>query len=310
MKGSENILSEITKLQARERNLLIKMAKICVKEKSKIKSSFSIEDINTAFYFRQSDIKSLLNKFFSKKGDKYNINQEKRAIIESIIQKHEESIVKFEASEKDYIEQFSSFRNEYKNNIHGFDFNNEYQKLYSNLEPHLEILHWSILPEYNEQTMINSRMLPENNLKEYYEHYHTLEDLYEALKGTSIPIESLKGDKNLNRKLTFRVFSRRWGHDDCYTVERRIDGWYASHISINGLSKKDGTGALIVNFQHDLIQFPEDGVKYALETLWDMADETEMTVDELQNKLQEIADWISAVEKVVGEYQPDWCGYY
>jgi len=62
--------------------------------------------------------------------------------------------------------------------------------------------------------------------------------------------------------------------------------------------------------RHDCIFFSEDGVKHALENLWDLADENEMSVEELQEKLQQIADWISIVEKTVGESQPEWVRYY
>lgn len=303
-------MNEVTKIQVRERNLKMKLAKIFIEGNLELNSAFTLKEISSVFYFRESDINNLLINFFSKDKDKYVVNKETGLQIEFIRQKREESIGQFKQSKELFVERFRSFRNEYKSNVDNFAFVEEYRKLYSDLELHLEILHWYVLPEYSEQIMINRRLLPESNLKEYYDHYHTLEDLYEVLIGDLLPIKSFKGDINLNHKLTFKVFSRRWGHDDQYNVERRIDGWYVSHISINGLSKKDGTGALIMNLEHDSIKFPEDGVKYALETLWDMADETEMSVDELQNKLQEIADWISAVEKVTGEYQPEWCMYY
>ncbi len=64
------------------------------------------------------------------------------------------------------------------------------------------------------------------------------------------------------------------------------------------------------NLNHDSIFFPEGAIKHALETLWCMADEEEMPVEELQEKLQQIASWISVMEKTVGEYQPEWVGYY
>ena len=56
--------------------------------------------------------------------------------------------------------------------------------------------------------------------------------------------------------------------------------------------------------------FPEDGVRYAMKKLWEQADEGELSFEELQDRLQQIADWISHVEAAVGEAQPDWVGYY
>ena len=47
-----------------------------------------------------------------------------------------------------------------------------------------------------------------------------------------------------------------------------------------------------------------------MEELWEAAEEGEIDLDELQKRLQQIADWISHVEKAVGEKQPEWVNYY
>lgn len=303
-------MSIVNMEKSRKRNLLIKLTNLCNREKTLLKSSFTIQDINNNLYFRKSDIANYLNDFFVKEGDKYSINQETSEKITKYINKHDCVKGKYESSSERYKKKFECFRKKYTENINTFNFQDEYPRLYSKIEEDLEVLHWYILPEYSEQMLINSRMIPEEDIKEYYNNYHALEDLYEASIGKGISIESLKGDLNLDKELKFKVFSRRWGHDDIYTVERRTDGWYASHIAESGTSEKDGTGALLKNLKHDLISFPEEGIKYALNQLWNMADEREMSVDELQIKLQEIADWISEVEKTVGEYQPSWVNYY
>lgn len=59
-----------------------------------------------------------------------------------------------------------------------------------------------------------------------------------------------------------------------------------------------------------LLQILPDKVKYALETLWKEADTRSMTVNELEKHLQDIGEWISAVEKATKNYQPKWVGYY
>jgi hypothetical protein len=301
---------DISKLQARERNLKIKIATEYINGNFKLKNTLSVEEIKNLFYFREADFKNSLKTFFSKKGKGYILKQAVANEIEGINQYHNNSLQSFESSKAIFIETFGEYRDNFRKNMMASDSYEKYQILYGTLSLHLETLHWVMLPEYDEQIMINRGILPETNILDYYNHYHTLEDLYEVLTGVLKPSNTFKGDINLNKKFTFKVFSRRWDHDDHYSVERRIDGWYVSHISINGLSKKDGSGPLLKNLEHDSIQFPVDGVKYAFETLWDMADETEMSVDELQYKLQEIADWISAVEKAVGQYQPEWCNYY
>ena len=44
--------------------------------------------------------------------------------------------------------------------------------------------------------------------------------------------------------------------------------------------------------------------------LWEQAEEGELTLEQLQERLQQIADWVSAVERAVGDYQPSWVNYY
>ena len=65
-----------------------------------------------------------------------------------------------------------------------------------------------------------------------------------------------------------------------------------------------------MNLQHDSIFYPEEGVKYGLQKLWEDADDGKIDVEQLQIKLQQIADWISKVEQVVGAGQPEWLNYY
>ena len=44
--------------------------------------------------------------------------------------------------------------------------------------------------------------------------------------------------------------------------------------------------------------------------LWNQAEEGELEIEQLQERLQQVADWISVVERAVGEYQPPWVCYY
>ncbi|PRA00609.1 MULTISPECIES: hypothetical protein [unclassified Paenibacillus] len=301
---------EVTKIKARQRNLQLKMVRQYVAEQFQLNDKFTEDQIIMKFYFRQSDLTSSLKHFFEKKGDRYTFKKGIRDKIFSISNIH--NTLKNEPSSdelvNDYLENFKSFSEQYLNNI--FDGSNIYDDFYKKYQSSFEKLHWISLPEYEENMMINSSLLPEDNIEQYYNHYHTLEDLYNVLNGTLKPDNSFKGDINLNNRLSFRVYSRRWGHEDTYTIQRRIDGWHVQHLSINGLSDKDGSGPLLMNLDHDSIQYPKEGIKYALNVLWNLADETAMSVEELQIKLQEIALWISSVERVVGDYQPDWCSYY
>ena len=129
-------------------------------------------------------------------------------------------------------------------------------------------------------------------------------------------------DSSLNRKIEFSVYTRRWGHFDHYSVSRTINGWNWTGMMHEGESDKEGlylgsnldsqesSGPLFDSLNHDSVFFPEDAVKFALAKLWEDADEGKIDYDELSNKLQEIAEWISSVEKNIGEAQPKWLNYY
>lgn len=178
-------------------------------------------------------------------------------------------------------------------------------------------LHWIYLPIYPEQTIINSEIIPEENTEEYYNHFHTIEDLYRVIfESGEIEWNSIEGDINLNSPLKMKIYSSRWEHNDIYFVKRTMTGWNFKHLSYDVDCSKDGTLNSMKNdgfysiLAHDSIQYPYDGVKYALETLWKTADSTSMTTKELEIKLQDIGDWINAVEKATKNNQPNWVGYY
>jgi len=61
--------------------------------------------------------------------------------------------------------------------------------------------------------------LPEINVKEYYYHFHTIEDLYNELHGTEKHWKKIEGDINVNVDLQFKVYTARWGHEDNYSME-------------------------------------------------------------------------------------------
>ena len=87
-----------------------------------------------------------------------------------------------------------------------------------------------------------------------------------------------------------------------------MNGWYCKYIAIRGECKKNGEGGLFMNLDHDSVFYPKEGVAYAMEKLWEDADDEVIDFDELAKRIQQIADWISAVEKSMGE-QPEWVGY-
>lgn len=293
-------------IKAHNRNLKITLLYCFCKGYYTLNQEFSKKEIHEKLYFRTVDLQKNFENFFEVCNDKYVLKNSIKRELEFMEKKHK----KFIPELKKDLDNIWNLYLDFKKNIDNYNYKPEiFEQFLESIKPKLEMIHWVFLPIYEEEVMKNENSLPEENIEEYYNNYYTVMDLFKWIENEN-KHPSLKGDCNLDKEVSFRVFSRRWGHYDNYRIKRTIDGWYAKHLSINGPTKKDGTGALLNNLDHDYIVYPVDGIKHALETLWNLADKQEMPIDELEDKLAEIADWISAVEKTVGEYQPEWCNYY
>ena len=173
----------------------------------------------------------------------------------------------------------------------------------------LPVLHWGHLPIFNKYLLYNRGIDPEQHTVEFYGHYDCMKAMLAEIRGSGLEMQ-ISSDDTLGKNLAFEVYTRRWGHTDRYQIQRTIDGWKCSYIAIGGKCDKNGEGGLFNNLNHDAVFFPEEGVKYAMEELWEDADEGRIDLKELQRRLQQVADWISHVEKAVGEKQPEWVNYY
>lgn len=299
----------ISETTARRRNLLISIIRGILRENYEVSREYTLFEIETVFHFRKRDIAYNLEYFFEQSGEKFVLTAKKLDDAKKILKKHHQVIGQLETAKVLFIKSFGRFHDDYKNS-NGFLLDHErLRKIYSNLHPVIQILHWGMLPILSKWLMINSGRLPEKDVIEFYDHYHMLTALLNEIRGRGETMET-KGDDTLNKEMNFSVYNRRWGHSDVYRIERTVDGWIVNHIAINGKCAKDGEGTLMKNLHNDSIFFPEDGVKYALSNLWDEAEDGNLTLEELQKKLQQIADWISSVERAVGESQPDWVNYY
>ncbi|NLV22080.1 MAG: hypothetical protein GXY49_08860 [Syntrophomonadaceae bacterium] len=306
---TEEELMRLSEATARRRNLLISIIRGILKENYEVSREYTVSEIETAFHFRKRDIAYNLGYFFNKKDDSFVLKKKMMNEVQRIIHNQQLALGQLETAKVLFIKSFGRFYDDRKNNTN-FSFDHErFRKIFSDLHPVIPILHWGMLPILLKWLMINSGRLPEDDLIAFYDHYDMLTALLNEIRGEGETMET-KGDETLNKEMTFSVYTRRWGHSDDYRIERTIDGWEVHHISINGKCAKDGEGALMINLHHDGIFFPEDGVKYALSNLWDDAEDGKVTPEELQEKLQQIADWISSVEKAVGDNQPDWVNYY
>ena len=172
----------------------------------------------------------------------------------------------------------------------------------------LPIIHWGRLPIFDKNLLFNRELDPETQTLEFYDHPDCLRALLYDIRNQGIVLSN-DSDQTLNRDMYFDVYTRRWGHNDRYIVTRTVDGWYCKHLAINGRCEKDGNGGLFANLRHDSVFFPQEGVEHALCELWEAADDGEIDFAELSKRLQEVADWISVVEKAIYA-QPKWVNYY
>ena len=143
--------------------------------------------------------------------------------------------------------------------------------------------------------MIRNRALQPDD-PEFYMHFHPLEDLLKFLNDEHANDDPV--DQTIGSKFTFRVYSNRWGHEDTYRVQRTADGWTISYLTIGGPCDKGGRPFLFENFRQDTIHFP-DGLDLRLEWLWNQASERGLSVEQVQDGLQQLADWVSTTERNV-----------
>lgn len=108
---------------------------------------------------------------------------------------------------------------------------------------------------------------------------------------------------NIN-DLTFEVYANRWLCKREYRVNKTSQGWYLKHIAINGDCTPDGNPYFYTNFDQDYITYPNQFGDF-LEWLWNAINNNEIDRENAQNKLQELANWVSECEKC----QPKWNGW-
>ncbi|QLY81230.1 hypothetical protein [Clostridium intestinale] len=293
---------------ARKRNLMVKLFKKYLEDSKLDTLEFEKRDMASILYFKQADINSYILDFFKESSkEKFKIKDDCMEYIIILKSKYDMYIAQNEALKEEYIKLYNILKS-------CFDTFTIDDKTYNeNIGKAIDLatkLHHIYMPIYSEQMIINRGCLPEDETSNYYNHFHAIEDMYYELIGSGKSWKSVEGDINLDKDMNFKVYTVRWGHEDNYTIRRTYEGWDVRHISMNGKTEKNGTGALENNLDHDSVCYPKEGIEYAFETLWQEADTTSMSFEELQSRIQDIADWISEVEKATHKYQPNWCLYY
>lgn len=157
-------------------------------------------------------------------------------------------------------------------------------------------------PKHHKYMVDNRGYQPDD--PNFYLHFHPIEDLLKFIQDTSANDDPI--DVTLGHEFTFRVYSSRWGHDDLYRIKRTIDGWDIFNLS-GGACDKGGRPHLMENLRHDSIEYPAR-LESRMEWLWDCAALKGLTAPMLQDALQELADWISQIEKAAPNSDV-WEGY-
>ena len=296
-------------IDARKRNLLIKIVKWAIENNSKsdervevLNNTFSKEYLKANLYFKTADI----NDYYDKLFNKGKLNKDIKKQLIDYLRYHEENIACDSEPLKNIYNELSGMFENYHNNKENIE---------KTLKEAVEIaikLHWKYLPIYMEQYITNNGYIPEEKPEVYYYHFHAIEDLYRYIyTDNKVEWKSIDGDINLDIDMTFKIYTTRWQHYDYYSIRRTSIGWSLSGLPAGtGECKKDGNGALTNALRHDSVCYPKDGLNYAMELLWNEADTTEMKLETLQSRLDDISEWIKAVEIATHESQPKWCGYY
>lgn len=304
--SSKDLLAE-----AHIRNLKIQIVRLMLRsgkvDTSFVEQAYSENQIRQKFYFRKKDICTYITKIFDGSEPKYTFKKEIKKDLQSYFKQHNNAEQDYSHTKKEFLRKCEAYFKKVEENPRAYEtdafenFKNEID--YENT---ISVLHWGSLPVYKSEYIKQEELIPEEGISEYYNNFYTLKDLVKWIKNEEKWEPSFKGDCNLDQDMNFSVYTRRWGHRDCYRIKRTINGWSIQAIAINGDSKKNGEGKILENLRHDYIFYYESGVNEAFEYLWNMADEHEMTVSELAKKLQDIANWISGTEMACEKYKPDW----
>lgn len=229
----------ITYDEARIRNLKFKIVNALVNDsRVSLDESFNNEKLVKIFYFKQRDIEQFKTNLFNEDGQ---ILDEVKRSIEEIVQMNMRV-----REEVDYGEECEKLKVGYlalKNHYDSFESNQEFiEQQLDNLSTVASNLHYYILPIYDERFICNSDILPEDDLSDYYYHFHSIEDLYRCIFETdkSLSWKSTGGDLNLGYKLNFKVYTSRWGHYDNYTFSREHYGWKIGAFGKDAKCDKNG----------------------------------------------------------------------
>lgn len=155
-------------------------------------------------------------------------------------------------------------------------------------------LHMSITPHPRHfRHMIENRGMAADH-PQFYNHIHPVEDLLDYIQDTDSNRDP--EDQTLGHTFNFNVYSRRWGHEDHYGLTRTSSGWHLTHVTYGGDVNKGAEPNLFTALEHESILYPR-GLPGFFTHLWDRADRDGLTHAEVQEALNNLAEWISETER-------------
>ncbi len=287
-------------IEAVKRNTEMKIAKIFIENSFSEEQLFTLNEIASTLFVREKEFESFKSLLFIDVQSNYRVSPELYTKIVEWRKKHEENKDQIKDTIKEYKKLFESIQESYN-----------YTEVFNDFKPLIYKLHWAFLPVYEDYMINNRGVNPEDDINDYYDHFHSLQDLYKTIDASKSSWKTLKGDINLNHIFKFPIYTNRWGHEDVYKVIRTYNGWSVANIGISGVCDtygkglNDSRGGFVANFNQDYVQYPES-FHFMINRLWELADESEMSIEELQAKLLNIANLISEVEKTIDKFTPNW----
>ena len=100
----------------------------------------------------------------------------------------------------------------------------------------------------------------------------------------------------MQHEYQFSVYSRRWGHEDTYRIKKLDDGWHIGFKAHTGNCNREGSPILEANFRQDSINYPAN-IGFYMEWIWGDLHEKRIDDTEVQLRLQQLADWVSDIER-------------
>lgn len=128
---------------------------------------------------------------------------------------------------------------------------------------------------------------------QFYWHVHPAQDLLKYID--DVDANKDPEDQTIGNTFYFEVFTRRWGHKDKYEMTRTEKGWDIKALSRNGSCNRDGSPVLFESLTNDLVNYPEALGGY-IEWVWERAKEDGLDHSEVQEALNQLADWVSLTE--------------